>query len=242
MGREYTVLSHLAGHYDKAPRPILPTARTSRCIGAPFYLMERLRGVILRRELPPGLAIDEHPGPRPCPRSWSTPWPSSTTSTTRPSAWATSASRPATSSARSGLDPPLRRAPHRRHPGGRRGRRLAGRAPAGRRPPALIHNDFKFDNTGPRSARNLVSNTKFRESRKSGTEKNTKFPSKKPGPQGGPPVWCVTSDLWIVSPHSAFSAPFFCPPARDVGRFVHASTCGAFPARSPTSAGICSCD
>jgi aminoglycoside phosphotransferase (APT) family kinase protein len=58
MGREYTVLSHLAGHYDKAPRPILHCTDES-VVGAPFYLMQRLHGLILRRELPAGLAIDE---------------------------------------------------------------------------------------------------------------------------------------------------------------------------------------
>lgn len=58
MGREYTVLSHLAGHYPRAPRPILHCEDES-VIGAPFYLMQRLRGVILRRELPRDLVIDE---------------------------------------------------------------------------------------------------------------------------------------------------------------------------------------
>lgn len=60
MGREYRVLAALEGAYDKAPRPIL-YCEDERIIGAPFYLMERVRGVILRgqlyqkMELPPAL-------------------------------------------------------------------------------------------------------------------------------------------------------------------------------------------
>src|SRR4051794_15743400 len=57
MGREYRILSGLSKVYRAAPTPILycddPTV-----IGAPFYVMERRRGLILRRRLPPGLAID----------------------------------------------------------------------------------------------------------------------------------------------------------------------------------------
>jgi aminoglycoside phosphotransferase (APT) family kinase protein len=57
MGREYRVLSRLAPVYDKAPRPVLHCADTE-VIGAEFYLMERVRGVILRKEPPAGVAID----------------------------------------------------------------------------------------------------------------------------------------------------------------------------------------
>ena len=54
MGREHRVLSHLAPVYPKAPRPIAYCEDTS-VLGAPFYLMERVRGVIVRREPPAGL-------------------------------------------------------------------------------------------------------------------------------------------------------------------------------------------
>ncbi len=57
MHREYHVLSHLAPVYPRAPRPV-HECTDEEVIGAPFYLMERLRGVILRRQLPPGLTID----------------------------------------------------------------------------------------------------------------------------------------------------------------------------------------
>jgi aminoglycoside phosphotransferase (APT) family kinase protein len=52
MGRELRVLSHLQGHYPKAPRT-LAGCDDLNVIGAPFYLMERVRGVILRDQRPP---------------------------------------------------------------------------------------------------------------------------------------------------------------------------------------------
>lgn len=56
MGREYHVLSRLHGVYP-APRPLLYCTEES-VIGAPFYLMERVRGVVLRRNLPEGFTLD----------------------------------------------------------------------------------------------------------------------------------------------------------------------------------------
>jgi aminoglycoside phosphotransferase (APT) family kinase protein len=57
MGREYRVLSKLWAVYPPAPRPFLfcddPTV-----MDAPFYVMERRRGIILRQKLPLGLTID----------------------------------------------------------------------------------------------------------------------------------------------------------------------------------------
>lgn len=53
MGREVAVLSKLAPVYDRAPR-VIAHEPTGGVLGAPFYLMERRRGVILRRALPPG--------------------------------------------------------------------------------------------------------------------------------------------------------------------------------------------
>jgi aminoglycoside phosphotransferase (APT) family kinase protein len=55
MGREYRILERLAPVYPKAPRPLLYDEGT--LLGVPFYLMERVRGVILRRDLPEGLAL-----------------------------------------------------------------------------------------------------------------------------------------------------------------------------------------
>ncbi|ACY14609.1 phosphotransferase family protein [Haliangium ochraceum] len=58
MGREFRVLSKLAPVYEKAPRPALH-CQDSEVIGAEFYLMERLRGVIVRKDPPADMGIDE---------------------------------------------------------------------------------------------------------------------------------------------------------------------------------------
>lgn len=55
MGREYHVLSKLHNAYP-APNPML-YCTDEAVIGAPFYVMERVRGVILRRHLPEGLTL-----------------------------------------------------------------------------------------------------------------------------------------------------------------------------------------
>lgn len=47
MGREFKVLSLLRQYYSKVPRPYVH-CEDSAVLGAPFYLMERLQGVILR--------------------------------------------------------------------------------------------------------------------------------------------------------------------------------------------------
>lgn len=54
MGREYRILSALKPVYPKVPRPLLYCS-DERVIGAPFYLMERLQGVILRTKPPQGM-------------------------------------------------------------------------------------------------------------------------------------------------------------------------------------------
>jgi len=51
MGREYKILSALSRSYAKVPKPILYT-EDEDIIGAPFYLMERVEGVILRAKMP----------------------------------------------------------------------------------------------------------------------------------------------------------------------------------------------
>ena len=62
MGREFRILSSLAGDgngnapYDKAPRPLFYTEDES-IIGAPFYVMERITGVVLRRKVPAGVDL-----------------------------------------------------------------------------------------------------------------------------------------------------------------------------------------
>ncbi|HEY0734067.1 MAG TPA: phosphotransferase family protein [Herpetosiphonaceae bacterium] len=57
MSREYRILSALYSSYPKVPRPLLYSDDLS-IIGAPFYVMERVNGVILRTRLPQGLTIE----------------------------------------------------------------------------------------------------------------------------------------------------------------------------------------
>jgi aminoglycoside phosphotransferase (APT) family kinase protein len=54
MGREYTVLSKLHPVYPPAPKP-LAFCEDETIIGAQFYVMERVNGVILRSRKPDGL-------------------------------------------------------------------------------------------------------------------------------------------------------------------------------------------
>ena len=56
MGREYKVLSKLTEVYPLAPRPYL-YCDDEEVLGAPFYLMERRHGIILRRDMPAGLTL-----------------------------------------------------------------------------------------------------------------------------------------------------------------------------------------
>jgi aminoglycoside phosphotransferase (APT) family kinase protein len=53
MGREFRVLSKLHPSYPPAPQ-VLAFCDDESVLGAPFYLMEPIRGVIIRRSLPQG--------------------------------------------------------------------------------------------------------------------------------------------------------------------------------------------
>jgi aminoglycoside phosphotransferase (APT) family kinase protein len=65
MGREYRVLSSLCTVFPAAPRPQLYCADET-ILGAPFYVMERRHGIVLRKELPPEVAIDPPTARRLC--------------------------------------------------------------------------------------------------------------------------------------------------------------------------------
>jgi aminoglycoside phosphotransferase (APT) family kinase protein len=56
MSREYRILSHLHPVYHKVPRPLF-FCQDEAVIGAPFYVMERVRGIILRAHPPKGLEL-----------------------------------------------------------------------------------------------------------------------------------------------------------------------------------------
>ncbi len=54
MGREFRVLSKLHSAYPPAPN-VLVYCDDDSILGAPFYVMEPIRGIILRRNLPAGM-------------------------------------------------------------------------------------------------------------------------------------------------------------------------------------------
>jgi aminoglycoside phosphotransferase (APT) family kinase protein len=56
MKREYDVLSALRPHFPYGPRPLCYCADLA-VLGAPFYVMERIPGIILRRNLPTDLEL-----------------------------------------------------------------------------------------------------------------------------------------------------------------------------------------
>jgi len=56
MGREYRILSRIWNVYSKVPRP-LAYCEDESVLGAPFYVMERVSGIILRAKAPAGLEL-----------------------------------------------------------------------------------------------------------------------------------------------------------------------------------------
>jgi aminoglycoside phosphotransferase (APT) family kinase protein len=56
MGREYRILKALRPVFPYCPEPLVYTEDES-VIGSPFYVMARIEGLILRRDLPPGLEM-----------------------------------------------------------------------------------------------------------------------------------------------------------------------------------------
>jgi hypothetical protein len=105
-------------------------------IGAEFYVMERVKGIILRSELPPNWAwMPRRPKPV---QELHRPFVELHRSTTTPAAWPTWASLKATWHARSRLERPLRKSPDPRRAALGSGQSLAQRQDAGR-PPDLQH-------------------------------------------------------------------------------------------------------
>ncbi len=58
MGREWKILTAIHPVYPLAPKPVA-FCEDESVIGAKFYLMERIKGVIFRRQKPKGLALTE---------------------------------------------------------------------------------------------------------------------------------------------------------------------------------------
>lgn len=57
MGREYRILSKLSPVFSPAPEP-LAYCEDESLLGAPFYVMRRLHGIILRRDPPAEFSLD----------------------------------------------------------------------------------------------------------------------------------------------------------------------------------------
>ena len=64
MGREYRIFNALHPVYPKVPKPLV-FCEDESVIGAKFYVMDRLKGVILRRANP-GLEITPEVAPKLC--------------------------------------------------------------------------------------------------------------------------------------------------------------------------------
>ena len=59
MSREYTILSAIHPVYSYAPRPLVYSEDTA-VMGCPFYVMEKITGIIVRRDLPPTRDFSTH--------------------------------------------------------------------------------------------------------------------------------------------------------------------------------------
>jgi aminoglycoside phosphotransferase (APT) family kinase protein len=57
MPREYRLLAAINPHFNLAPKPYL-LCEDTEVIGAPFYLMERRRGIVVRQTIPPEIGDD----------------------------------------------------------------------------------------------------------------------------------------------------------------------------------------
>jgi len=63
MGREYRILSHLRRVWPKVPEALV-FCEDESILGTPFYVMERVEGVILRKGIPEEMVPDEALTPR----------------------------------------------------------------------------------------------------------------------------------------------------------------------------------
>ena len=63
MGREFRVLSALHPYFPQCPKPLL-NEEEDALLGAPFYVMERIQGVIVRKQFPEDytLSPEQHAG------------------------------------------------------------------------------------------------------------------------------------------------------------------------------------
>lgn len=57
MGREYRILAALKPVFPYCPQPLVYT-EDEAVMGCPFYVMERIQGIILRKDLPEGMELN----------------------------------------------------------------------------------------------------------------------------------------------------------------------------------------
>ena len=153
MAREFRVLQAFhdpAGWHARRPVPVpVPIACCTDVdvIGAPFYLMDLVDGVVVRESLPAG-ARRPIPARRVRARTrWSTRWPASTRSTGAPEGSTASGGPTATSNARcrAGSASSTRYKTRPLPEVDEAGEWLAARVPPAQ-PPGVIHGDYKLDN------------------------------------------------------------------------------------------------
>ena len=65
MGREYRMLKALKPVYPYGPEPLV-YSEDEAVMGCPFYVMERLKGIILRKDIPAGLHLSPQDARRLC--------------------------------------------------------------------------------------------------------------------------------------------------------------------------------
>lgn len=65
MGREFRIQQGLSGVFPLVPE-MVALCEDESVLGAPFYVMRRIDGLILRRDLPEGVELDEHQARRLC--------------------------------------------------------------------------------------------------------------------------------------------------------------------------------
>lgn len=58
MKREFDILTALKGHYPCSPEALL-YSEGDGVMETPFYVMERIKGIILRKDLPEGMSLDD---------------------------------------------------------------------------------------------------------------------------------------------------------------------------------------
>ena len=130
MGREFRILNQLNDGFPYCPKAYVHCTDES-LIGAEFYVMERVKGVILRSDIPPSLGLDASRTEALC-KSFIDRLVELHRSTTPHAAWPTWASQKGMYSVRSKAGPAATKSPDPGCPAMETGDRLAARQDARR--------------------------------------------------------------------------------------------------------------